>query len=85
MLKNDAILGIDTTKTMQYWESILKNDAIHLVIKGSWDPDPGQFPVGRGECAVTKCAVTKIDAKWQNRGVRVINDATSMMNFVTAH
>jgi hypothetical protein len=28
ILKNDAILGIDTKKTMQYWKSTLKNDAI---------------------------------------------------------
>jgi hypothetical protein len=81
---------------MQYWKSMLKNDAIlEIDVKKRCNtpgdkrihgiPTPVSFRVGRGSARSQSARSQKKQKYRIIKGMRVIIDATSMTNFVTAH
>jgi hypothetical protein len=86
-LKNDAILVRAIKKRCNISARIkndailvraLKNDAIHLVIKGSMGSRPRSVSGSAGGVRGHKVRGHKNRKNAHNRGVRLINDATSM-------
>jgi hypothetical protein len=74
---------------MQYWGcNLFSHRVLHSLFNtpkvGVWDPTPVSFRVGRGSGRVLSARSQKSMQNGKIGGARN-NDATSMMNFVTAH